>query len=41
MVKRPFVLLAAAVAAAVTIVKRRQSRGDAGVWREATSDTSR
>jgi hypothetical protein len=41
MVRRPFVLLVAGAAAVFTILKRRRSQGDAGVWREATSDTSR
>jgi hypothetical protein len=41
MVKRPFVILLAGAATVVTLIRRRRSQGDAGVWREATSDTSR
>ncbi|HEX3900394.1 MAG TPA: DLW-39 family protein [Mycobacteriales bacterium] len=39
--KKPAVLLVGAIAAAVVVLKRRQSRADAALWREATSDTSR
>jgi hypothetical protein len=39
--KRPFVLLIAGTAAIVTVIRRRRTLGDAGVWRDATSDTSR
>jgi hypothetical protein len=39
--KRPFVLVIACAAAVITVIRRRRTLGDAGVWREATSDTSR
>jgi len=41
MLKRPIVLIVGGAAAVLAILKRRRNRGDANVWREATSDTSR
>jgi hypothetical protein len=35
------VLVAGAVTAVVVVLKRRQSRADQALWREATSDSSR
>ena len=40
-VGKPIVLVAGAVGVAVALLRRRQSRADAALWREATSDSSR
>jgi hypothetical protein len=40
-VRRPLLLVAALVSAAVTVMRRRRAQADAELWREATSDTSR
>ena len=39
--RKPIVLVLGAVTAVVVVLKRRQSRADAALWREATSDSSR
>ena len=39
--RRPVLLIAAVVSAAVTVLRRRRAQADAALWREATSDTSR
>ena len=41
MVKRPLLLIVGGAAAVLAVVRRRRASGDANVWREATSDTSR
>ena len=41
MVKRPLLLVVGGVAVVLAILRRRRTAGDASVWREATSDTSR
>jgi len=38
---KPLVLVAGVIGVVVTVLRRRQSRADAALWREATSDTSR
>jgi hypothetical protein len=40
-VKRPIVLVFAAVGVVLAALKRRRGQADAALWREATSDTSR
>jgi hypothetical protein len=39
--RKPVVLVAAVVGAAIAVVKRRNSQAGAALWREATSDSSR
>ncbi|MDP9091947.1 MAG: DLW-39 family protein [Actinomycetota bacterium] len=39
--RKPYVLVAAVLAAAVAVLKRRHGQADAALWREATSDSSR
>ena len=39
--RKPIVLMLGAITAVVVVLKRRQSRADAALWREATSDSSR
>ena len=38
---KPFVLIAGLASVVVTVLRRRQTKADAALWREATSDTSR
>jgi hypothetical protein len=40
-VRKPLVLVLGAVGVAVAVLRRRQTRADAALWREATSDSSR
>ncbi len=39
--KKPLLLVLAVAGATVAALKRRRSRNDAALWREATSDSSR
>jgi hypothetical protein len=39
--KKPLLLVLALVGAATAVLRRRRSRADATLWREATSDNSR
>jgi hypothetical protein len=40
-VTKPLLLLAGVAGVVVALMRRRQSRADAALWREATSDSSR
>jgi len=40
-VRKPVIAVIGLVGVAVAVIRRRQSRADQALWREATSDSSR